>query len=87
MPEKSFDLQDYGAYQQKHSLWNIHQQESSLQSSFTAAKDYWGSGNSLVLLRLDADIVLNSLVLFFRKLELDALGAIAIATTYVYMLL
>ena len=87
MPEKSFDLQDYGAYQQKHSLWNIHQQESSLQSSFTAAKDYWGYGNSLVLLRLDADIVLNSLVLFFRKLELDALGAIAIATTYVYMLL
>ncbi|KAL5675970.1 hypothetical protein ACJX0J_012101, partial [Zea mays] len=52
---------DYGAYQQKHSLWNIHQQESSLQSSFTAAKDYWGYGNSLVLLRLDADIVLNSL--------------------------
>ena len=39
MPEKSFDLQDYGAYQQKHSLWNIHQQESSLQSSFTAVKD------------------------------------------------
>ncbi|ONM55756.1 putative WRKY transcription factor 34 [Zea mays] len=30
---------DYGAYQQKHSLWNIHQQESSLQSSFTAVKD------------------------------------------------
>lgn len=39
MPERSFDLQDYGAYQQKQSLSNIHQQESSLQSSFTAVKD------------------------------------------------
>ena len=37
--KKGFDLQDYGAYQQKQSLSNIHQQESSLQSSFTAVKD------------------------------------------------
>ena len=32
-------------------------------------------------LRLDAETVLNSLILFFRKLELDALGATAITTT------
>ncbi|XP_066390457.1 probable WRKY transcription factor 2 [Miscanthus floridulus] len=30
---------NYGAYQQKQTLLNIHQQESSLQSSFTAVKD------------------------------------------------
>ncbi|ONM22522.1 putative WRKY transcription factor 34 isoform X1 [Zea mays] len=34
-----FYLQDYGAYERKQSLSNIHQQESSLQSSFTAVKD------------------------------------------------
>ncbi|WVZ65348.1 hypothetical protein U9M48_014728 [Paspalum notatum var. saurae] len=39
LPSFSTAEKDYGAYQQKQSLSNIQQQESSLQSSFTAVKD------------------------------------------------
>jgi WRKY transcription factor 2 len=39
MSLKIYSLQEYGAHLQNQSLSNIHRQESSLQSSFTAVKD------------------------------------------------